>query len=92
MGGADASIPIDIRLSMADDDDRGSIDKLAAESGETAPDGPVMLAEIAGEPIAAVGFGDGRAISHPSRAHPALLQYLRLRRLEAYLIASVWGG
>jgi hypothetical protein len=92
MGGADASPPIDIRLSMGDENDRRSIDRLACEAGTASPEGAVLLAEIDGEPVAAVGFADGRAVSHPSRSHPAILQYLRLRRLEAYLIGSIWGG
>jgi hypothetical protein len=92
MGGADTLPPIAIRLSIGDDDDRESIDRLAHEAGTCSPGGAVMLAEIDGEPVAAVGFADGRTVSHPFRSHPAILQYLRLRRLEAYLIGSIWGG
>ena len=91
MGGADALPPIDVRLSTGDEEDRKSIDGLACEAGTASPDGAVMLAEIDGEPVAAVGFADGRTVSHPFRSHPAILRYLRLRRLEAYLIGSIWG-
>jgi hypothetical protein len=92
MGGAEEMPPIGIRLSTGDDDDRRSIDRLACEAGTASPEGAVMLAEIDGEPVAAVSFADGRAVSHPFRSHPAILQYLRLRRLEAYLIGSIWGA
>jgi hypothetical protein len=48
-----------------------------------------MLAEIEGEPVAAVGIVDGQAVAHPSRSHPAIFAYLHARRLEAFLIAAI---
>jgi hypothetical protein len=80
-----------VRLALADDADGDSIRRLASLAGSAPPDGPVLLAEADGEPVAALGLADGRAVAHPSRSHPAILTHLHLRRLEARLIGAIWA-
>lgn len=80
-----------VRLTTADDADGDSIRRLASLAGSAPPDRPVLLAEVDGEPVAALGLADGRAVAHPSRSDPAVVTYLHLRRLEARLIGAIWG-
>jgi hypothetical protein len=51
-----------------------------------------MLAEVGGEPVAAVGLADGDVIGHPLRSSAAIVGVLHLHRLEARLIGSIWGA
>jgi hypothetical protein len=89
----DEPIPIfDVRLSTGEGRDSALIRGLAATAGTATPSGPVFVAELNGEPVAAVGLADGAAIADPARADPAIVKYLRLRRLEAYIIGRIWGG
>ena len=81
-----------IRLSTAEDDGAGSLGRLAARVGAQAPAGTVMLAEIDGEPVAALGLADGSALEDPCRSDPSILTLLRLRRWEVKLITAVWGA
>jgi hypothetical protein len=83
---------LNIRVSTAEDDDSGSLDGLAARSGATAPSGPVMLAEIDGEPVAAVTLAEGTAFEDPCRSDASILTLLRLRRWEFKLITAVFGA
>jgi hypothetical protein len=89
--GDSSASAVTARLSLADGTDRESILRLASLNQETAPDGPVVLAEEAGEPVAAIGIADGSLVADPSRAGPAIVWLLHLRRLEALLIGSIWG-
>jgi hypothetical protein len=89
----DDPIPIfDVRLSTGEGRDGALIRGLAATAGSASPSGAVFVAEVDGEPVAAVGLADGVAIADPARADPAIVRYLRLRRLEAYVIGRIWGG
>jgi hypothetical protein len=90
-GGESATV-FDVRLSTGEGDDPALIRRLAATVGGTNPAEAVFVAELDGELVAAVGLAGGEAIVDPSRADPAIVRYLRLRRLEANLIASIWGG
>ncbi|HEY1594887.1 MAG TPA: hypothetical protein VGF74_05810 [Thermoleophilaceae bacterium] len=82
---------VNIRLS-ASDEDAASIQRLARLAYAQAPHGPALLAELDGEPVAAIGFADGRQVGDPSRTTPALFRLLRLRRLETRAIAFVFGA
>ncbi|HEY2259675.1 MAG TPA: hypothetical protein VGH45_08175 [Solirubrobacteraceae bacterium] len=83
---------VGVRLSLAEGADREAIRHLAALAGSAPPHGPAMLAELDGELVAAVGFAEGDTLVHPTHSHPAITAHLRLRRLEARLIATVWGA
>jgi hypothetical protein len=56
------------------------------------PQGPVMLAERGGEPVAAMSIADGRMLTDPHRVSSWVLTVLRLRRLETKAIISVFGA
>jgi len=64
--------------------------RLAPVAGE-APDGPLVVAEISGAPVAAVGLGDGRVAADPLLCSPSIVAALRLRRWEVWLIGALWG-
>jgi hypothetical protein len=83
---------LSIRLSTPEDDESGSVELLAASSGVIAPSGPVMLAEIDGEPVAALALTDGSALEDPGRSDASILTLLRLRRWEFKLITAVFGA
>jgi len=79
------------RFSTLDGGDGESIRRLAALGEGSLPEGPVVLAELDGRPVAAVGLAGGDAAADPRRAGAAVLFLLHLRRLEALLIGSIWG-
>jgi hypothetical protein len=81
-----------IRVSTPEEDESGSLDRLAARSGAAGLSGPVMLAEIDGEPVAALAISDGSALEDPCRSDASILALLRLRRWEFKLITSVFGA
>ena len=80
-----------IRASLGEGRDGESIRRLAALNQSAPPDGAVVLAEVRGEPIAAVSIADGQTVADPSRTTPALLRHLRLQRVQVRLIGSIWG-
>jgi len=82
---------VTIRLSTGDDGDGETIRRLALLDDGEPPRGPVMLAELDGEPVAAVGLADGTAVADRSRSSGGILALLHLRRLESRLIAAIWG-
>jgi hypothetical protein len=53
---------------------------------------PVVVAEVDGQPVAALGLRGGEVVSDPSRASSGLMALLHLRRLEALLIISIFGA
>ena len=81
-----------IRLSTDQDGDGESIRRLASLEDSEPPHGPVMLAELRGEPVAAVGLADGKTVADRSRASSWILTLLTLRRLETRAIVAVWGA
>lgn len=83
---------LSIRLSTPENDESGSVGLLAARSGASAPSGPVMLAEIDGEPVAALALTGGTALEDPCRSDASILTLLRLRRWEFKLITAVFGA
>ena len=83
---------VTIRLSTADDARHDeALRRLAALGDGSPPQGLLALAELAGEPVAAVGLADGRTVADRSRAGAALLAVLQLHRLEVRLIGAIWG-
>jgi hypothetical protein len=65
--------------------------RLASLAGRSAPSGPVMLAELDGEPVAAIAIADGATVADPARATPGITSHLHMRRLELRLVAALWG-
>jgi hypothetical protein len=80
-----------IRGAVAEGADGERINRLAALSGARPPEGAVLLAEMEGDPIAAIGIFDGRAIFNPGRSTLELRVRLRVLRLQLRLIATVYG-
>jgi hypothetical protein len=90
---AEAQDPIvAIRLSVADERDGESIQRLASLTDSAPPDGPVMLAEVDGEPVAALGIADGNAVTDPSLSSRTILALLHLHRLEARALGAIWAS
>lgn len=79
------------RGSLGEGTDRQRIERLAKLSATEPPEGVVLLAEVAGEPVAAVGVFDGHSVSDPQRSSFALRVRLRLLRLRLRLIVAVRG-
>jgi hypothetical protein len=80
-----------IRGTVAEGPDAERIARLAAAARSRQPEGPVLLAELEGEPVAAIGVFDGHAIAAPDRSSLALRIRLHLLRLQARLIAAAGG-
>ncbi|HEX3689518.1 MAG TPA: hypothetical protein VHV28_07470 [Solirubrobacteraceae bacterium] len=80
-----------IRASLGEGTDGESIRRLARLTEAEPPEGAVVLAEIHGEPVAAVGIADGRAVSDPARTTAALLRHLRLPSVQVRVIGSIRG-
>ncbi|MCW2995420.1 MAG: hypothetical protein JWQ18_2915 [Conexibacter sp.] len=80
---------VTIRPALADD--AGAVARLAALDSARVPEGPLLLAEIDGEPWAALTLEDGRPIADPFRPTAALVDLLRRRaaQLAAAREASV---
>jgi hypothetical protein len=79
------------RGSLGEGVDGQRIDRLAALSASPAPQGVVLLAEVEGEPVAAIGLFDGRAVSDPVRVGFATRVRLHLLRLQLRLTVAVHG-
>jgi hypothetical protein len=80
-----------IRGALADGGDAERLNRLAALAGSTAPEGVVLLAEVEGDAVAAIGIFDGHTISDPGRSTLALRIRLHVRRLELRLIMAMCG-
>ena len=50
-----------------------------------------MLAELDGEPVAAIAIADGATVADPVRSSPAVTTLLNMRRIEARLLAALGG-
>jgi len=79
------------RGSLGEGTDGERIDRLAALSATRAPEGVVLLAEMEGEPIAAVGLFDRQTVADPARSTFAVRVGLHLLRLQLRLIVAVRG-
>jgi hypothetical protein len=74
-----------IEIRLAGDDDGPAIDRLAALDSKRRPAGGVLLAEVDGEPRAALPLEGGAVVAdpfHPTADLVALLE-LRARQLDA---------
>jgi hypothetical protein len=80
-----------VRVAHSDEAESASIRRLAALQGTPAPEGLFAIAEIGGEPVAAVDFAGGRAVADPERSTPEILALLHVHRLALRAIAAVWG-
>jgi hypothetical protein len=80
-----------IRGAVAEGADAERISRLAARAGSRPPEGAMLLAEVKGNPVAAIGIFDPHAISDPARSTLALRLRLHLLRLQLRLIVAVHG-
>ena len=62
--------------------DAAALDRLAALDERVLPVGPLLVAEVDGEPTAALGLGDGEFVADPFRPSVDLLSLLRLRAAQ----------
>jgi hypothetical protein len=80
-----------IRGALVDGADAERINRLAALAGSRAPEGAVLLAEVEGDPVAAIGIFDRHAISDPRRPTFWLRMRLHLLRLQLRAVVAVRG-
>jgi hypothetical protein len=80
-----------IRGALVDGADGERISRLASLTSSDTPDGPVLLAEVEGDPVAAIGIFDGHVVSDPVRSTLALRLRLRLLRVPLRLIVTLYG-
>jgi hypothetical protein len=78
-----------VRVAMADEE---PVRRFAERHGARPPEGLVAIADVGGEPVAAVGFADGRAIADPERSSPAIITLLQMHRWALRAIVTVWGA
>jgi hypothetical protein len=71
-----------VTIRPAFPDDAPALARLAALDSARVPAGPLLLAEIDGEPWAAIALQGGRAIADPFRPTAALVDLLRRRRAQ----------
>ena len=70
--------------------DAEALTRLAQLDGAPSPAGPMLVAELSGEIVAAVPFDGGRAIADPFRPTAALVELLHAR--TRLLAGSAPGG
>jgi hypothetical protein len=80
-----------IRGAVADGADGERLNRLAAVARSRPPEGLVLLAEVQGDPVAAIGIFDDHAISDPRRSTLGLRLRLRLLRVQLRLTLTVSG-
>ena len=68
-----------IAIRRATERDRRSIEHLARLDSASEPRGPVLLAEVDGEPWAALSLDDGHAVADPFRRSGSVVDLLRTR-------------
>lgn len=83
------SQPLGIRPVIAEGRDGEAVHRLAALSGRRPPSGAVLLAELAGDPVAAIGIFDGKLIADSARVGVRLR--LHLDRLFVRAVIAVVG-
>jgi hypothetical protein len=69
----------DIAIRWATDADRPALERLAALDCAAAPSGAVLIADVGGEPHAALEIAGGAAVADPFRPTAYLVELLRLR-------------
>jgi hypothetical protein len=90
--GLTAPDDFNVRVALADDADGAPVRRLAELQGSPPPQGLVAIADIGGEPVAAVAFADGRAVADPERSSPAIIALLQMHRWALRAIVTVWGA
>jgi hypothetical protein len=80
-----------LRVSTVDGDDRESLRRLASLEYSPAPSGPVVFAELNGDPVAALSIRDGHTVADPSRSNAGIIALLHLHRFEARVIGAISG-
>jgi hypothetical protein len=81
-----------IRGAVAEGADAERINRLAALSGSHPPEGLMLIAEVQGDPVAAIGVFDRKAIFAPGRSTLALRMRLYLLRLQLRLTVALYGA
>lgn len=71
-----------ITVRVADDGDASALVRLAALDSAPVPDRPTLVAEIDGEPVAALPLNAGRAVADPFRRTSAAVEMLELRAAQ----------
>jgi len=72
----DLGLPLTIRFSERPEP---ALERLAALDGAVLPDGPRLVAELAGRPVAAVGLQTGEAVADPFEPSAPFVELLRVR-------------
>jgi hypothetical protein len=67
-------------IRIAYPDDRAALERLATLDARPLPSEPLLVAEVDGEPWAAVSLADGGAVADPFRPSGALVDLLEARR------------
>jgi hypothetical protein len=83
---------VSVRLSTLDGGDRESLRRLASLNDSPPPSGPVVLAEVDSDPVAALSLSDGDTVADPSRSSSSIIALLHLHYLEARVIGAIWGA
>ncbi len=72
-----------IAIRRAQDRDRRKIERLAALDSSVAPSGTVLVAEVDGEPWAALGVDDGHVVADPFRRSAGVVELLQARARQS---------
>jgi hypothetical protein len=80
-----------IRAVDVEGRDAQAVLRLAALAGRRPPSGAVLLAEVAGDPVAAIGIFDGGFIADDARSDLSLRLRLHLDRLFVLAVIAVIG-
>ena len=77
---ADGAVPTgEVSIRWAGRDDGEALGRLAALDAKAVPAQPVLLAELDGEPVAALSVADRSAVADPFRPTGSLVSLLALR-------------
>ena len=80
-----------IRAVDVEGRDAQAVLRLAALAGRQPPSGAILLAELAGDPVAAIGIFDGGFIADGARSDLSLRLRLHLDRLFVLAVIAVIG-
>lgn len=78
----DAADPSPVTLRFGFPDDANAMARLAALDSSEVPSGPVLLAEVAGEPRAALSLRDGAVIADPFQHTTQVVDLLHIRATQ----------
>ena len=71
-----------VTVRVADERDVPTLARLAALDSAATPPGPALVAEIDGEPAAALPIAGGAAVADPFRRTSAVIELLELRAAQ----------